>query len=408
MYEKKSPTCEIVTIGTELLLGQILDTNTSYLAEELNRIGVAIRFRTAAGDQLEDIEAVLKQALDRCDVVITTGGLGPTEDDLTRQAVAKVAGVELEFRQDLMDQIEDIFLKAGYKMAENNRRQAFIPRSSKPIPNPVGTAPGFIANVANHSIICLPGVPRELKFLLENQILPWIKDRYNLTHQVILYKVLKLAGMGESKVDALIKDLIIEAQNPEVGLLSSPGEIKIRLTAKANDPDEARALIRPLEKKIRERLGKKIFGEDSDTLEGNVLSLLEQQGLSLAVLETFTGGLAAQKIHGRSSHRLKTSLVIQDIDAIGQWLGENNITADLESAYQLAQATRERFGTSIGLVCLGLVKEKEEGYEVQAHNVVIGEGIEKVFSWTMGGDRAILQQRGAVIALNTLRLALID
>lgn len=138
-----SPACEIVTIGTELLIGQILDTNTTYLAQELTKIGMPVRYRTAAGDRLGDMERVIREAANRCDVVITTGGLGPTEDDLTRQAVADVAGVPLEFRQDLMGQIEDVFRRSGYKMPENNRRQAFVPAGSEPIPNPVGTAPCF-------------------------------------------------------------------------------------------------------------------------------------------------------------------------------------------------------------------------------------------------------------------------
>ena len=166
------PTCEIITIGSELLLGQILDTNTTYLAQELGKIGVTIRFRTAVGDELEEIVEVLKCAVERCDMVIATGGLGPTLDDITREAVARMAGVELEFRQDLMDQIEQIFRRAGYQMPDNNRRQAFVPTGSQAISNPVGTAPGFIMEVNERPIICLPGVPRELKYLMNQEILP--------------------------------------------------------------------------------------------------------------------------------------------------------------------------------------------------------------------------------------------
>ena len=143
----QAPSCEVITVGTELLLGQILDTNTTYLAQELGRIGVSVRFRTAVGDLLNEMTRVIRSATDRCDMVIMTGGLGPTLDDLTRDAVADVAGVDLEFRQDLMDQIAEIFRRAGYRMSENNRRQAYVPAGSQAIPNPVGTAPGFIGEV---------------------------------------------------------------------------------------------------------------------------------------------------------------------------------------------------------------------------------------------------------------------
>ena len=292
-----SPTCEIITIGSELLLGQIMDTNTTYLAQELGHIGVNIRFRTAVGDRIEEIAQLIGDGTERCDMVITTGGLGPTLDDLTREAVARVAGVELEFRQDLMDQIEQVFRRAGYQMSENNRRQAFVPKGSHAIPNPVGTAPGFITEVDGKPIICLPGVPRELKFLLGREVTPWVRQRFNLAAHIITYRVLKTAGIGESKVDRRISDLMGSAKNPEVGLLASMGEIKIRIAARARDLSEAESLIRPVEGEIRSRLGEKIFGQDDETLQGVINAILAEQGLTLSILETFTGGFAALKLH---------------------------------------------------------------------------------------------------------------
>jgi molybdopterin-biosynthesis enzyme MoeA-like protein len=202
---------------------------------------------------------VIKSAADRCDMVIMTGGLGPTLDDLSREAVAKAAGVSLEFRQDLMDQIEQIFRRAGYKMSENNRRQAYVPAGSQAIPNPTGTAPGFICDVDQTPVICLPGVPRELEYLTAKEVIPWVQQRFGLHGKRLTYRVLKTVGIGESKVDTLIGDLIKPGENPEVGLLASQGEIKIRIAVKATSENEIDAIISPVAEEIKSRLGNKIF-----------------------------------------------------------------------------------------------------------------------------------------------------
>jgi nicotinamide-nucleotide amidase len=402
-----APTCEIITIGSELLLGQIMDTNTTYLAQELGHIGVNIRFRTAVGDRLEEIAQLIEDGTGRCDMVITTGGLGPTLDDLTREAVARVAGVELEFRQDLMDQIEQVFRRAGYQMSENNRRQAFVPKGSHAIPNPVGTAPGFIREVDGKPIICLPGVPRELKFLLGREVTPWVRQKFNLAEHIITYRVLKTAGIGESKVDSRISDLMGAGKNPEVGLLASMGEIKIRIAARARDLSEAELLIRPIEGEIRSRLGEKIFGQDDETLQDVINAILAEQGLTLGILETFTGGFAALKLHQLPSSQLLESYTISDKERLLQWLGQGVRVLENESASTLASRVKEKSQTDVGLAILGFPEEKEEGYALIGYAAVVGEDIEKTFSWQMGGDLLTLQERGTIIGLNTLRLALL-
>jgi nicotinamide-nucleotide amidase len=403
-----SPTCEIITIGSELLLGQITDTNTTHLARELSRIGVSVRFRTAAGDRLGDMEPVLREAVMRCDMVITTGGLGPTEDDLTRQAVANVAGVELEFRQELMVQIEKFFRRLGYEMPENNRRQAFIPKGSVSIDNPVGTAPAFMTEVQGRPIICLPGVPRELKYLLQHQVLSLIKKRLHLINQVVMHRVLKVVGTGESAVDKTIGDLISQSKNPEVGLLASVGEISIRLTARAGDSAEALSMIRPLENPIRFRLGKKIYGHDEDTLEKVIESLLVHRDRSLAIFETFTGGLAALRLHQLPSDRLIFSQVMPDKKRLAEWMGKEEVQINSETTRSLALRAKTLSGASIGLASVGFAEKEEEGYMMKGQVAAVGEGIEKEFSWRMGRDLLSLQRWGAVICLNTLRLALLE
>ncbi|MFP3911791.1 MAG: CinA family nicotinamide mononucleotide deamidase-related protein, partial [Desulfobacteraceae bacterium] len=279
-----APTCEIITIGSELLLGQIEDTNTVYLAHEMARLGIAVRFRTSVGDRLNEMRQVIRGAMDRCAMVIITGGLGPTLDDLTREAVSGVAGVDLEYRQDLMDEIAAMFRRYGYDMPENNRRQAYVPAGSYAISNPVGTAPAFITEIAQKPVICLPGVPRELRYLMTHAVIPWIRKRFHLADHLVSYHVLKVVGLGESGVDRIIRDLIQPGQNPEVGLLASQGEIKIRIAAVAEGEKGAAALIDPVVAEIRSRLGSKVFGQGDDTLEGVILSLLHQRRWTLSVL----------------------------------------------------------------------------------------------------------------------------
>jgi nicotinamide-nucleotide amidase len=405
----KSPTCEIITIGSELLLGQIEDTNTAYLARELGREGVTIRFRTAVGDRLDEMELVLSSAIDRCDMVITTGGLGPTLDDLTREAVSRSAGVELEFRQDLMGGIEEMFRLAGYRMPKNNRRQAFVPAGGYAIPNPVGTAPAFIKEVKGRPVICLPGVPRELKFLLGREVIPWVRQRFKLDEHIVTYRVLKTVGIGESKVDSLIGDLIKPGHNPEVGLLASMGEIKIRIAAKAKNEQEAHRLIKPVAEEVCSRLGKKIYGRDDETLEGVIDALLAENGLNLAILETFSAGLAAQRFHRLPSSRLIESRVIPDEKQVALYSGNDKDITEGETAMGLARKIREIVNASVGLAITGfLKKDKGGGYTVKGYAAVAGEGLEKSFPWDMGGDLFTLQHRGSVIGLNTLRLALLD
>ncbi|MFH1480824.1 MAG: CinA family nicotinamide mononucleotide deamidase-related protein, partial [Pseudomonadota bacterium] len=361
-----TPACEIITIGSEILLGQIIDTNTSYIAQELNRIGIMIRFQTAVGDCLEEIIGVIEKAVDRCDMVLTTGGLGPTMDDLTREAVAQMAGVDLDFRQELMEQIEELFHRAGYQMPENNQRQAYVPKGSHAISNPVGSAPGFILESKGKPIICLPGVPRELEFLLGQEIIPWLRKRFHLAAHTLTYRVLKTAGIGESKVDSLIGDLMGSDKNPEVGLLASAGEIKIRIAAKAEDPSGAEALIRAVEEEILSRLGDKVYGVDDATLEGVVNSILLKRGLTLAVFETFTGGLVAHRLHGLPSPQLLECLVIPGKEHLNKWLGARNDPVEAEtSATMAAEKIRESSDSDTGLAILGFIEKQEKGYNLK-------------------------------------------
>lgn len=277
------PVAEIVTIGTELLLGEILDTNTRFLARELRNLGIDLYRTTTIGDNEERIAGILQEALCRAEIIITTGGLGPTVDDPTRQAVARALGVELEFHPELWDQIVERFQKYGRQPSENNKRQAFIPRGAIAISNPVGTAPAFICEVQDRCIICLPGVPREMEFLFQHAVMPYLKQRYQL-HSVIQVRVLHTAGVGESQLDDWIGDLETWS-NPTVGLLAHPGQCDIRITAKADTSEEAARMIAEMETLVRQRCGEAIFGADGETLEAILAARLKQGERRIRMVE---------------------------------------------------------------------------------------------------------------------------
>ncbi len=229
---------EIIATGSELLLGEVVDTNSTYIARQLRDIGLNLYFKTVVGDNEARMVEALSIALNRSDVIITTGGLGPTVDDVTRPAVARAVDRALVFRADLLDQIQARFRAYGVPMGENNRRQAYVPDGATPIENPVGTAPAFSVEHNGHIIISLPGVPREMEYLIEHAVLPYLKDKLALT-DVIVIRTLHTVGQGESRIDEAIGDLETAA-NPTVGLSAKAGQVDIRIAAKATTRTEGK------------------------------------------------------------------------------------------------------------------------------------------------------------------------
>ena len=225
-------TAEIVAIGSELLLGQIVDTNSAWMAERLTALGVDMYYKTVVGDNPGRMNEVIDRALDRSDVVVTSGGLGPTQDDLTREIVAEVTGRELVLDPGLLEQIERRFRSRGFVMTKNNERQAYIPEGAIPVENPNGTAPSFIVEDPRGVVFSLPGVPVEMKWLFDNRVAPYLRERFDLS-ELITHRILKVAGMGESAVDDLVGHLIANSRNPTVGVLAHPGQVDVRITAKA-------------------------------------------------------------------------------------------------------------------------------------------------------------------------------
>ncbi len=362
---------EIIAVGTELLLGQIVDTNSAYIAQQLTTVGADLHFKNTVGDNLERIKATLRTALGRSDFIITTGGIGPTLDDLTREAVSEALHRPLVFQPHLFEQISDFFRRVGRTVSDNNRKQAYIPEGAIPIENPVGTAPGFIAEQDGKAILSVPGVPHEMRYFVEHNVLPYLRERMGI-REVIVSRVLKLFGIGESLVDERIKDLITGGANPTIGLLAHTqiGEVHIRLTAKAPDVTSGKSLIIPVEGEIRKRLGEFIFGADEETYEGILSGLLRQSGLTLAVAETSFGSSIIQTVKGMEGGRdfFRLGLTLTDpvlarrildrpeqVSAGGELFG-------LEAARALAEGIRKFSGADLGLGLTGRVG-KEKGQD---------------------------------------------
>ena len=275
------PIAEVITIGTELLLGVIQDTNTSYIAKTLNAAGIDIFHASMIGDNEGRIALEIRAALKRADIIITTGGLGPTIDDPTREAVALAFNRKTIFMPDLWEQILTRFKAYGRNPSENNKRQAFIPEGAVAIPNPVGTAPAFYIEENQKILFSLPGVPSEMKTLLNSDVLPIIKSKYPIESAIII-RTLHTAGIGESSVDELVSDLE-KMSNPTVGLAAHPGQVDIRITAKADTRDLAQELIVPVETKIRQVLGDFIYGEDDITLNKVVSDQIKFNDINLFI-----------------------------------------------------------------------------------------------------------------------------
>ncbi|HTX91100.1 MAG TPA: CinA family nicotinamide mononucleotide deamidase-related protein [Anaerolineales bacterium] len=302
------PTAEILTIGTELLLGETVDTNTRFIARTLRGLGVDLYRTQTVGDNAGRIAEAVREAMQRSQILITTGGLGPTVDDPTRQALADAVGVQLEFHPELWEQIAARIGRYGRTPTENQKRQAYLPQGAIAIENPVGTAPAFIVETPEGgALITLPGVPSEMETLLIDTVVPYLQKRYAL-HEVIKVRTLHVSGLGEGVIDDQVGDLETLA-NPTVGLTAHSGVVDIRIAAKAGTEADADGLIAKVEGDVRARMGANLFGADDDTLEKVTLEALARRGWSLATLEDgLDGGLQARLARaGHPAYRGGTS-----------------------------------------------------------------------------------------------------
>lgn len=285
---------EFIFVGTELLLGNIVNTNAAFLSEKCAALGLSCYFQTVVGDNEARLTEVLERAIERSDVVLMSGGLGPTEDDLTKETAAKVCGRVLVMHEPSREMLKNYFSSRGIELTENNWKQAMMPEGAIVLDNPNGTAPGVIIEAENAKVILLPGPPNELCPMFEASVAPYLSG---LTSLIICSKTVKICGVGESKAETMIKDLIDAQTNPTLATYAKTGEVHIRVTASAGSEKEAMKLIKPVVKELKSRFGKAVYStEEEITLEKAVVDLLTAKGMTLTCAESCTGGLFSGRI----------------------------------------------------------------------------------------------------------------
>jgi len=349
-------TAEIVAIGSELLLGQIVDTNSAWMAQRLTALGVNLYFKSVVGDNPGRMKEVIGRALERADIVITSGGIGPTQDDLTREIVAEVTGRKLVQDAGMLAQVEEHFRRRGRPMTPNNIRQSYMPEGAIPIKNPNGTAPSFIVEDPRAVVYSLPGVPVEMKWLFENEVEPYLRKKFNLA-EVIHYRVLKIIGIGESGVDDKVGHLIANSSNPTVGVLALPGQVDVRIAAKAANREEAMKMIAPVEAEVRGLLGTAIFAADDETMEHVVGRLLKEKKKTVAVCEDLTCGQLAERLQSASSEHFGAGFICNSDAAVRGLLRNSRKPDQIEGLIkdplaltdELAWSARANSGCDFGL-----------------------------------------------------------
>jgi nicotinamide-nucleotide amidase len=401
--------CDVLAIGTELLLGQIVDTNSAWIGEQLTAAGIDTMEHRKVGDNLPRMVRALQELLGPADAVIVCGGLGPTQDDVTREAIAAVLGVELERREELVEHIASLFGTRGRDMPANNLRQADVPAGADAIPNPIGTAPGIRAELDGKVVYAVPGVPYEMQKMIAEQVLPDLLARSG-ERAVIVSRSLKTWGASESGLAETIAHRVDVQVNPTIAFLARGIEgIVVRLTAKAPTEAEARALIEPEERELREILGDIVFGIDDETMEHAVLSRLAARGWTLGVAESVTGGLIGARIVNvpGASETFRGSVVSYATEVKRSVLG---VTAEhvisRECVEAMALGAQRVLGADVGIAVTGVAgPDPQDGQPPGTVWMAIalpGRPVEAVTA-RLPGDRERVRQFSTITLLNLLR-----
>lgn len=406
---------EIIAVGTELLLGDILNTNAQFLSKQLAMLGIEVYHQTVIGDNGERLLEAFDEAFKRCDVVITSGGLGPTKDDITKEMAAKYFGKELTLNEEELKNIEQYFNKTGKKMTENNRKQAYFPKNDIILKNNNGTAPGAIMKGENGGIIIvLPGPPKELIPMFKESVVPYLK---NTTDSTLYSKIIRLFGIGESTMEDEIKDILESQTNPTVAPYAKESDLILRITSKAKDEKEAKKLIEPLEKQITQRLAKYIYGTNEDTLESVVGEKLIKENLTIASAESCTGGMLSSKLvnvpsiskvfiegavtYSNQSKMGRLSVKKETLEKYG--------AVSKETAIEMAEGIAKSARTDIGISTTGIAGPEGGTSEKPVGLVYIGlyiKGNTLVKELNIKGSRERVRTRATMEALNFLRLEL--
>jgi nicotinamide-nucleotide amidase len=402
---------EILSVGTELLLGDILNTNAQYIAKRLADMGISVYHQTVVGDNPQRLKKAYELAFSRADLVITTGGLGPTKDDLTKENAAEYFGKELVLDEASLKKIEGYFIKSNRVMTENNIKQAYIPEDAVIIPNNNGTAPGCIIDQNSKIVVLLPGPPREMRPMLEETVIPYLK-KYQ--EGVLVSKVLRVIGIGESSAEDMLKDLIDNQSNPTIAPYAKEGEVIFRITAKSHSEEEGEKLIQPMEKEVRERLGDNIYGEGDTTLENVLAEMLIQNNLTIACAESCTGGMVSARFvnYPGISEVFMEGAVTYSNEAKMHRLGVKNETlkkygaVSSETAAEMAEGIARTAGTDIGISTTGIAGPGGGTTEKPVGLVYIGlyiKGEVKTKKLVLRGNREKIRVRATMSLLDWLR-----
>jgi len=409
---------EIISVGTELLLGQIVDTNAAYLSKLLPEFGIDLHYRVTVGDNEERLTEALRQALSRSDIVFTIGGLGPTEDDITRETVAKVVGDAMVLDEEAAEHMRSFFAARGIRMPETNFKQAMVPRRGRKLANPLGTAPGAVFETDDgKAVIVLPGPPGEFVPMVNECVTLYLRERFGQASGIIKSRVLRIAGLGESSVEEIVKPLL-SSRNPTVAPLASVGEVRLRITAKASGPEEAEKMLDDMDQKLVAKLGNSVFGRDEETLEQVVVRLLIERGLRLGIAESCTGGLIANRITdvpGCSTTFLAgvvsySNKAKQDILGVPEHLLIEHGAVSEEVARAMAEGVRKVARADIGISVTGIAGPSGGTPEKPVGLVYMALASDKgtvAYRHRFMGSRKDIKWRSSQAALDMLRLSLI-
>ncbi|RPJ62810.1 MAG: CinA family nicotinamide mononucleotide deamidase-related protein [Dehalococcoidia bacterium] len=400
---------EVISIGTELLLGEITDLNAAYLASQLPLLGLDLHFISTAGDNKQRLIETLKHAWQRSDIIITTGGLGPTEDDITREAIADLFGETISIDQSLVSQFRELFKHFNMEMPDSNIKQASVIPSCEVIPNPRGTAPGWWVEKNEHVIIAMPGPPGEMQQMWTNVIVPKIQDKF--CNSIISTSTIKTFGLSEAKLGEITRDFLL-AHNPTVGIYAKPDGIHLRVAAKADSPIEANKLVEGTVNAIRKLVGDYIWGMDSDTLEGVVADLFITQKMNLSTMESETGGILANSITNfpDSLNFYKCGIVLSR-NELGPEFGISDKVlsqygrVSAEVAAEMASSVRGKYNTSIGVGLTGILENNDPAGKIGTIIIGIDDGKHvNTHKRIFPGTRMQIKQRAAIAALFELRI----
>lgn len=407
---------EIIAVGTELLLGQIVNTNAQFLSQELSRLGINVYFQTVVGDNSMRLQETFENALSRADVIVLTGGLGPTKDDLTKETVAKTLGLELELHEESLRKIKGFFASIHREMSHNNEKQAYLPKGCNVLINDNGTAPGCLIEKNGKIVVMLPGPPQEMEPMFKASVYPYLRSK---TTEIIYSKVLRIFGIGESALEERLNDLIDRQSNPTIAPYAKQGEVTLRITAKCENEVQAEKMIQPIEDEIRNRLGIAVYGEGEESLEEVVSKLLLEKGVTLATAESCTGGLLGEKITripGISAVYL-AGVITYSNEAKMKLLGVSEETLTLhgavssQTAKEMARGIRDSSNSDIGISITGIAGPGGGTEEKPIGLVYVGMSTrEKCWykELRLAGSRQRIRNMTTMYALDTIRRYLLE